>query len=388
MAGPYPSFLSGRRRLSFAMIVCMIVPLFAGCTGLGGPPEPTARIKADREEINVGESVNFDARESTSPDGTIVSKYKWNFGDGKSDESTQGYISHTFTEPGYYEVEVTAENDEGGVDTASTNLFVNGFPEISLTKPTAIRTGDMITLDASGSSDPEGSSLTFTWISNWISEEESQSMNSIYTFIPETSGNYSGTVTVADERGATASQAWSVAVLPRTYQIIWEEHTVTYEWDGVLEQGERHNESVIPSDARTGILMSVDATLTLAMDFFIQAPQDNFTLTAENRQDGWKQRNSTQQENITKNSTTRIFEDNFNSIPNADNITADSLEVLIDILLNQSNSRFGQGEWIWIIEADECDPDFINEADPDPDNGWELVVEYTILVPRISEVGV
>ena len=60
----------------------------------------------------------------------------------------------------------------------------------------------------------------------------------------------------------------------------------------------------------------------------------------------------------------------------------------MDILLNQTNSRFGQGEWEWIIEADECDPDFINEFDPDTDNGWELVVEYTILVPRISEVGV
>mgnify|MGYP001402087728 CR=1 FL=1 len=70
-----PSFMAGRRRLPFVIAICMLIPLFAGCTGLGGPPEPTARIKADREEINVGESVNFDARESTSPDGTIVSKY-------------------------------------------------------------------------------------------------------------------------------------------------------------------------------------------------------------------------------------------------------------------------------------------------------------------------
>ncbi|MEC9090890.1 MAG: PKD domain-containing protein, partial [Candidatus Thermoplasmatota archaeon] len=305
--------------MSLVIAICMLIPLFAGCTGLGGPPEPTARIKADREEINVGESVNFDARESSSPDGTIVTNYKWKFGDGKSDETTQGYTSHTFTEPGYYEVEVTAVNDEGGEGKASTNLFVNGYPEISLTKPTAIRTGDMITLDASGSSDPEGSTLTFTWILNWISEEESQSMNSIYTFVPETSGNYSGTVTVADEKGATASQAWTVAVLPRSYQIIWEEHTVSYTWDGTLEQGDTHNESVIPSEERTGIIMSVDGTLTLAMDFLIQAPQDNFTLTVVNSQDGWKQKNSTQQENITRNSTTRIFQDNFNSIPNAAN---------------------------------------------------------------------
>ena len=60
----------------------------------------------------------------------------------------------------------------------------------------------------------------------------------------------------------------------------------------------------------------------------------------------------------------------------------------MDILLNQTNSRFGQAEGEWRLEADECDPQLINEFDPDTDNGWELVVEYTILVPRISEVGV
>lgn len=381
--------MTGRRSLSFAMILCMLVPLFSGCTGLGGPPEPTARINADRDEINVGESVNFDARESSSPDGTIVTKYKWEFGDGNSVETTQGYTSHIFSESGYYEVEVTAVNDEGGEGKASTNLFVNGFPEISLIKPTAIRTGDMITLDASGSTDPEGSDLTFTWMLNWISEEESQSMNSIYTFVPEASGNYSGMVTVADENGATASQAWTVAVLPRNYQIIWEEHTISYEWGGTLDQGEKHNESATPSEVRSGIIMSVDATLTLAMDFLIQAPQDNFTLTGATSVDGWEDSNGTQQENITKNSTARIFQDNFNTIPNAENMTADSLDILMEILLNQTGSRFGQGEWVWIIEAEQCDPDFItDEVDPDPDNGWDLIVEYTILVPRISEVGV
>ena len=138
--------------------------------------------------------------------------------------------------------------------------------------------------------------------------------------------------------------------------------------------------------------MSVDATLTLAMDLLIiQAPEDNFTLTGATNVDGWEASNGTQQENITKNSTARIFQDNFNSIPNIDNMTADSLDILMEILLNQTGSRFGQGDWLWIIEAEQCNPNpnLINdEIDPDSDNAWDLVVEYTILVPRISEVGV
>ena len=91
MVGHPPSFVTGRRRLSLVIAICMLIPLFAGCTGLGGPPEPTARIKADREEINVGESVNFDARESTSPESTIITGYNWDFGDGTKAETIQGY---------------------------------------------------------------------------------------------------------------------------------------------------------------------------------------------------------------------------------------------------------------------------------------------------------
>ena len=50
---------------------------------------------------------------------------------------------------------------------------------------------------------------------------------------------------------------------------------------------------------------------------------------------------------------------------------------------------FGEGDWLWIIEAEEADPDLpIDDVDPDQGNDWELIVEFTVLVPRISEVGV
>jgi hypothetical protein len=44
---------------------------------------------------------------------------------------------------------------------------------------------------------------------------------------------------------------------------------------------------------------------------------------------------------------------------------------------------------LWIIEAEQADPDFpIDDVDPDGGNDWELVVEFTVLIPRVSEVGV
>jgi hypothetical protein len=59
------------------------------------------------------------------------------------------------------------------------------------------------------------------------------------------------------------------------------------------------------------------------------------------------------------------------------------------MLDSQSGAGFGMGDWLWIIEAEEADPDFpIDDVDPDGGNDWELIVEFKFLVPRISEVGV
>ena len=386
MLGARIGMVSGKPRLSFILVACFILPLFSGCTG--GPPEPTARLTADRNEINVGESVNFDARESTSPDGTLITGYSWKFGDGNSAETIQGYTSHVFTTAGLYEIRVTATNDQGGEDSASIPLIVNGFPEISLNVPTAVRTGDVIALDTSGSSDPEGGELTTIWNFDWTESEE-DFVGSIYSFSADTSGNYTGTVTVTDVKGASASESWSIAVLPRTYQVIWEEHIIQYEWDGYLEQNQIHTITHMPGTE--GRLMSVNGTLTLAMDLLpMMLPQDNFSLTVIVADDGWENTVRTEQDNITQNSSASIERENMN--PDSEdvfNFTADSLDELMQMILNGTDTRFGQGEWQWVIEAEDADPDLpVGEVDPDGGNDWELVVEFTVLVPRVSEVGV
>ena len=92
--------MGSRGPLTLLVIATMLLPMLAGCTGLGGPPEPNARVEADRSTINAGESVNFDARASTSPESTIITAYRWDFGDGSKAETVQGYTSHTFSNAG------------------------------------------------------------------------------------------------------------------------------------------------------------------------------------------------------------------------------------------------------------------------------------------------
>ncbi len=391
------SIVSGSRHIAYLLIVTMLLPMLAGCTGLGGPPEPNARVEADRASINAGESVNFDARESTSPESTIITGYKWDFGDGSKTETVQGYTSHTFANAGLYEVTVTVENDMGGDDSATTLLNVNGYPIISLSMPIAIRTGDIVTLDASGSSDPEKGELTTVWNMDWNVDSDNDgdatndndAMGSIHRFTPLESGNYSGSVTITDESGASATRMWNLTVLSRTFQVIWEEKTFTYDWDGYLEQSQTHTITHQPGE--NGRIMSVNATLTLVMDIIpIMLPQDNFSLTVDVRENAWVHTVRTQQDNVTQNASASMDHTNLNpSSENAYNLSADSLEQLMEMLTYESDARFGLGDWLWIIEAEEADPDLpIDDVDPDGGNDWELVVEFTVLVPRISEVGV
>ena len=119
-------------------------------------------------------------------------------------------------------------------------------------------------------------------------------------------------------------------------------------------------------------------------------PQDNFSLTVDLQDDGWTQTVRTEQGNVTHNASASMEYLNLNpNSEDAHNLTADSLEELIEMLDSQSGAGFGLGDWFWIIEAEDADPDFpIDEVDPDGGNEWELVVEFTFLVPRISEVGV
>ena len=70
-------------RSAAAIVILLLCQMLTGCSGLG-PGNPSASIAADTDSINVGETVNFDARDSTSPEPTIIDEYRWNFGDGET----------------------------------------------------------------------------------------------------------------------------------------------------------------------------------------------------------------------------------------------------------------------------------------------------------------
>jgi Ca2+-binding RTX toxin-like protein len=104
--------------------------------GVEGPSDgqenelPVASFNATPNSGEAPLTVNFDASESTDPDGSIAS-YDWAFGDGKS--GTGKTINHEFDEPGTYDVMLTVTDDVGGSDTAQDTIEVEEPQEKGLT---------------------------------------------------------------------------------------------------------------------------------------------------------------------------------------------------------------------------------------------------------------
>ena len=379
-----------------SLSILLFLTALAGCTGLASTT-PIAEITADRTAINVGETVNFDARDSSAPSPTIIDEYVWDFGDGEERTTTTGIAFHTLTQSGNHDVEVEVFNDRGESDRASITIFVNSPPTIVIDKPGYVRTNQSAVIDASASYDSEGGNVEFIWDldlgfdrnGDGDPANDADSTSSSVEVMYADSGNQTGSLTVVDDNGATTTEIWSLMVVKRMFNVVWEEQHITYEWSGYTEQGESTTHEHIPRDGVR--IMQVNATLVLDRDLLpIQWPEDNFTLRLNIPMTGWTTSAQTSQDNVTLNATANIDRGDMNPWPESGyTVSADTSESLVQSLLNEAGARFGQGEWIWVITADECDPDIlIDEVDPDTGNDWSLTIDYIVLIPRVSEVSV
>ncbi len=378
-------------------ICCMILMVsLAGCTGLS-PTTPNAEISSDVNEINVGDVINFDGRDSTSPSPTIIVDYNWNFGDGETRLTKSGIISHYFQNPGSHEVELTVTNDYGESDSISMTIFVNSPPSIIIEAPGYVKTGEIATLDATNSFDPEGGNLEFIWdFDKSIDSDgdgdpagDADSIEPIADIEFLEAGNQTGVLTIVDDMGGISSQEWTIMVISRTYYVYWEEEKIIYSWSDYLEQGE--SISLTHEPGLNSRIIEFNASLILDRELIpLLWPEDNFSLHVNLPMTGWETSASTTHDNITENASAYISYDELNDIPENDyNIQGDSAENIIFSLLNEPGQRWGMGEWIWTITADQCDPDLpVDGIDPDTGNDWSLEIEFIILTPRVAEIGI
>ena len=385
--------MSGRRG---SLLLLVTILLFApGCTQvLDSTVQPRAALSANPVSIQQGEMVGFDARDSDAIEG-VISEYRWNFGDGISLTTISGYTSHIYENNGVFLVELVVVNDQGGEDSATTTINVNGAPILNLSMPAEVRAGDIALLDASGSIDPEGDSLSYIWDldgntdsdgdGNALNDEDSNSAKVYLNTNQSTIIN--GMLTIDDGQGGVTSETFSIDVLTRKYQVTWQTKELTWDWSDYSEQGEIWESSIFPGEGTR--ILAYDAILELDNDL---PPADNFTLKLRIIDDGYTKSNSTEPGNITQNEaiTAELSDEGINPEGVAAEYEADSEQQLLDILMAMTDADMGQGEWICYVQADQTEPDPaipIPGTDLDTGNYWNLSMTVTVQTPVLREIA-
>jgi PKD repeat protein len=164
--------------------------------------------------IETGESVTFDAGDST--DDEALGGFEWDFdADGEVDEvTTDPGVSHAFDQAGNYTVTVTAFDRYGNGDTATMNVSVTvpaSPPNASIAAPSEAVVDETVTLDATNSTD-EGDIVEYRWDVDGDLAYEVNTTDATIEHTYESVGEVSPLVTVVDDDDTIDSDATTITV--------------------------------------------------------------------------------------------------------------------------------------------------------------------------------
>ena len=119
--------------------------------------------------VDTGDRVTLDGSDSSDPDGDSL-KYSWSQIRGETVSLSSTRVARpTFTAPssaGSLRFRLTVTDEHGASDSDDVVIAVratNHAPEADAGRNQTVQDGDTVTLDGSGSSDPDGDSLTYSW---------------------------------------------------------------------------------------------------------------------------------------------------------------------------------------------------------------------------------
>ena len=162
---------------------------------------PVASFTESAETVYTNEVITFDASGSYDLDGSV--SYFWDFGDGIT--ATGVSVTHAYADDGFYTVALTVTDDDGATDSdAATKTVLNRFPVALFTaNATIVKEGEVIHFDASESYDPDGDIVSYFW--DFGDGTNATEVMVDYAYVED--GNYTVTLTVTDDDGASSSMS-------------------------------------------------------------------------------------------------------------------------------------------------------------------------------------
>ncbi len=156
-----------------------------------------------------GLSCVFDGSGSFDPDGTIYSNdYYWKFGDA-SEAGGRSTQDHTYAASGTFTVTLTVTDNGGATATVSQAVTVQGPPNAPPTAAfTFSCTGLSCSLNDSGSTDSDGAIASYSWAFGDGAGATGATASHTYGH----AGDFSVSLTVTDDRGASATVSKEVTV--------------------------------------------------------------------------------------------------------------------------------------------------------------------------------
>lgn len=182
----------------------------------GGNQAPVPAIDFDPSSPSAGDTVSFDGSGSRDPDGRVDS-FEWQFEDGTT--ATGPTASKQYPTAGTYTVTLTVTDDGGATGQTTGTVTVgsgDGGGGTENTPPVAQfsiaasgpNPGDEIQFDAAGSEDPDGSIVSYAWDFGDGTSDSGERTSHAY----ESAGEFTVTLTVTDDAGATDDMSKTVTV--------------------------------------------------------------------------------------------------------------------------------------------------------------------------------
>jgi PKD repeat protein len=176
---------------------------------------PTASFTAP-SVVLPGDLASFDGSASSDTDGSIAN-YRWDLdgnGSFETDTGTTSSTSHTYTAAGTVTVRLRVTDSGGATGETSRTVVVNAVPKASFSiAPDPAITGQVVTFDASGSSDTDGSIANYKWDldGNGSFETDTGAVAAVTRSYPA-AATLTVMLRVTDDRGATSDASGTLAV--------------------------------------------------------------------------------------------------------------------------------------------------------------------------------